>query len=369
MRIMITGGGTGGHTSPALAIIEEIKKRDPRLELQWAGCKDSVEERVCATHNIPFRTVPVKGWPRGNKLKQLWAGMHLARGIVMAYLRLKRYKPQVVIGVGGYVSVPLMWTAQILGIPTILHEQNKQLGMANRLLAKKAHRLLLSFPDTKGAELSERTEVVGNPVRAGFSMAPSRQEACDTLELDPEIPVVLICGGSQGAQSINHAIADIVTDKPLVPCQFIWMTGKQGVVEAREASEQPSMPVSVHAFIDDMVTACAVAQLIVTRAGASTTAEVAQVGRASVLIPYPHATDNHQEKNARAFEDAGASIVLLDSDCDGESLGKIIYELLGDSSRISAMESAVKTLAQPVAVERIVEHVFEAAFGEAGQPE
>ena len=225
MRIMITGGGTGGHTSPALAIIEEIRKRDPRLELQWVGCKDSVEERVCATQSIPFRSVPVKGWPRGNRLKQLWAGFHLARGVMMAYLHLKKYSPQVVIGVGGYVSVPLMWVAQRIGIPTILHEQNKQLGMANRLLAAKAHRLLLSFPDTKGAELSERAEVVGNPVRGGFSDPPSREAACESLGLDPSIPVVLVCGGSQGAQSINLAIADIVKQAPRTPIQMIWMTG------------------------------------------------------------------------------------------------------------------------------------------------
>lgn len=369
MRIMITGGGTGGHTSPAIAIIEEIKKRDSRLELQWVGCKESVEERVCSTQSIPFRSVPVKGWPRGNRLKQLWAGLQLARGVIRSFLHLKKYNPQVVIGVGGYVSVPLMWVAQRLGIPTIIHEQNKQLGMANRLLAQKAHRLLLSFPDTKGAELAERSEVVGNPVRGGFSTPPSREEACATLGFDPEIPVLLVCGGSQGAQSINQAIAEILKQDAKAPIQFIWMTGTSGVSQARAVVEKSQYTAEVYAFIDDMVTACAAAQLIVTRAGASTTAEIAQVGRASVLIPYPHATDNHQEKNARAFEDAGASVVLLDDDCNGETLGNIIHELIHDSSRLMRMEEAAKTLSQPVAVERIVEHVFEAAFGAAGQPE
>lgn len=362
MRIMITGGGTGGHTSPALAIIEEIKKRDPRLELQWVGCKDSVEQRVCATHSIPFRTVPVKGWPRGNRFKQLWAGMHLLRGVLLAALHLKRYKPQAVIGVGGYVSVPLMWVAQQLGIPTILHEQNKQLGMANRLLAANAHRVLLSFPDTKGAEVSERCEVVGNPVRGGFSSPPSREEACRALALDPEIPVVLVCGGSQGSQSINHAIAQMLTNGLTTPLQLIWMTGTAGVLEARAVAEESSEVVNVYSFIDDMVTACAAAHLIVTRSGASTTAEVAQVGRASILIPYPHATDNHQEKNARAFEEAEASVVLLDSDCTAQALGECIETLIQNTPKLLRMEDAAKTLAQPVAVERIVEHVFEAAF-------
>ena len=174
MRVMITGGGTGGHTSPALAIIEELQNRDSRLDLQWVGCANSIEERLCSAQSIPFRSVPVKGWPRGSRIRQLWAAVYLARGILASFFHLRKFQPQVVVGVGGYVSVPLMWTAQRLGIPTILHEQNKQLGMANRLLAQKAYQLLLSFPDTTGSYPADRAEVVGNPVRAGFSAAPPR---------------------------------------------------------------------------------------------------------------------------------------------------------------------------------------------------
>lgn len=371
MRVMITGGGTGGHTSPAIAIIEEIKKRDPRFELQWVGCAGGIEERVCADQSIPFRAVPVKGWPRGSRIKKLWAAMHLARGIVRSYFHIRKFRPQVVVGVGGYVSVPLMWTAQRMGIPTIIHEQNKQLGMANILLADEAYRILLSFPDTKGKYPAERAEVVGNPVRAGFSLAPDRSEACATLEFDPSIPVVLVCGGSQGAQSINRAIGHAVEQMKPDEFQLMWMTGPSDVGDAREAANKSDALVNVYGYIDDMVTACAAARLIVSRSGASTTAEIAQVGRASLLIPYPHATDNHQEKNARAFEDAGAALVLLDDDCWGDG-GKILSEirnLLANPDKLDAMEEAAKSMAQPVAVERIVEHVFEAAFGTEGTTE
>jgi UDP-N-acetylglucosamine--N-acetylmuramyl-(pentapeptide) pyrophosphoryl-undecaprenol N-acetylglucosamine transferase len=366
MRVMITGGGTGGHTSPALAIIEEIKNRDSRLEVQWAGCAGSIEERVCVAHSIPFRSVPVKGWPRGNRVKQLFAAMHLARGVIRSWFHLRKFKPQVVIGVGGYVSVPLMWTAQRMGIPTILHEQNKQLGMANALLAQKAYRILLSFPDTKGDFSEDRSEVVGNPVRAGFAAAPERSSACETLGFNPAIPVILVCGGSQGAQSINNAIKYVVQHAESEEFQLIWMTGAGDVTEAREAAKQAKAHVEVHAYIDDMVTACAAARLIVSRSGASTTAEIAQVGRASMLIPYPHATDNHQEKNARAFEEAGAAVVILDEHCFGERILGDIRKLLADPAQLDAMEDAARGIAKPVAVERIVEHVFEAAFGADG---
>lgn len=366
MRVMITGGGTGGHTSPALAIIEELKNRDPRLEVQWVGCAGRIEERVCTAQSIPFRSVPVKGWPRGSKIKKLWAALHLGRGVIRSWFLLKKFKPQVVIGVGGYVSVPLMWTAQRLNIPTILHEQNKQLGMANALLAQRAWRVLLSFPDTRGTFDESRSEVVGNPVRAGFSTPPSREDACETLELDPAIPVVLVCGGSQGAQSINVAVRHVVENIESDEFQVIWMTGQHDVGMAREAAEHSNATVNVFGYIDDMVTACAAATLIVSRSGASTTAEIAQVGRASVLVPYPHATDNHQEKNARAFEEAGAASVILDVDCQGETLLSEMRDLISEGTTIETMENAARGLAQPIAVERIVEHVFEAAFGERG---
>ena len=363
MRVMITGGGTGGHTSPALAIIEELKKRDARLDLQWVGCANSIEERICTKQSIPFRTVPVKGWPRGSRIRQIRAATYLASGVLASFIHLRKFRPQVVVGVGGYVSVPLMWAAQRMKIPTIMHEQNKQLGMANRLLAERAHLLLLSFPETSGRYPKERSEVVGNPVRAGFSAPPSREAACESLDLDPNLPVVLVCGGSQGAQSINSAVAEVLASGTLETVQLIWMTGNAGVSEARSAAQSSDLRVDVHAFIDDMVTACAAASLIVSRSGASTTAEIAQVGRASILIPYPHATDNHQEKNARAFEEAGASLVLLDDQCSGANLGALIGELLDDQVRLEDMEHAAEAMAQPVAVERIVEHIFNAAYG------
>lgn len=365
MRIMVTGGGTGGHTSPTVAIIEELHQRDPRLVLQWVGCKGGLEDRVCKNLSIPFRSSPVEGWPRKRGLRTIWAGLKLGLGVVRAFFHLKRFRPQAVLGVGGYVSVPLTWMAQRLGIPTILHEQNKRMGMANRLLAAKAQRLLLSYPDTLGDYPQDKATVVGNPVRAAFSKPPEREAACNALNLDPAVPVVLICGGSQGARTLNQATAEALERFKPQELQFIWMTGNHGIAQARAAAGSTALRVDTYAFIDDMVTACAASTLIVGRAGASLTAEIAALAKPSILVPYPYAADNHQEQNARAFEQAGAAVVLLDGDCTGERLVEVLRELLGDPARLEAMGTAAAALARPVAVEAIVEEIFSLVFEKA----
>lgn len=365
MRVMITGGGTAGHTSPAVAIIEELQKRDPRLELQWVGCSGSVEERVCSTLSIPFRSVPVRGWPRAGIVRRVWSLFSLGLSVARCVFHLRAFRPQVVIGVGGYVSVPLTWLAQRFRVPTILHEQNKQLGLANRVLARRAHVLLLSFPDTKGRYPQDRARVVGNPVRNGFLNPPVRAAACAALGLDATVPVVLVCGGSQGAHTLNHAMEEVLREFRFDEAQFIWMTGKTEVVRARRTTIGCKAAVTVHAFIDDMVTACSAATLMVNRAGASSTAEIATLGKPSILVPYPFATDNHQDVNARAFEDAGAAVLIPDVDCTGVRLVEEVRALLSDPARLDRMGKAARTLAKPVAVETIVETIFSVSFKEA----
>lgn len=365
MRIMITGGGTGGHTSPAVAIIEELFRRDPRLALQWIGCRRGIERRVCESLGIPFRSLPVEGWPRKSRIRKVWTVLKLAVGTARAFLYLRNFRPQVVLGVGGYVSVPLVWAAQRMGIPTVLHEQNKRLGLANRFLATRAERILLSFPDTIGDYPEEKAMVVGNPVRSGFSTPPTPHEARAALNLDPSIPVVLVTGGSQGAHSLNEAMRETLQGFEVGEVQFIWMTGNADVAAAREAASQSEARVDVHAFIDDMVTAAAAASLMVGRAGASSTAEVAALRKPSILIPYPHATDNHQEQNARAFEEAGAAVLLADEACTGEVLARLIRELIHNEERLADMGRAAETLARPVAVEAIVEEMFSLVFPDA----
>ncbi|MEX2015947.1 MAG: undecaprenyldiphospho-muramoylpentapeptide beta-N-acetylglucosaminyltransferase [Candidatus Hydrogenedentales bacterium] len=363
MRVMITGGGTGGHTSPAVAIIQELQRRDPQFAVQWVGGRGKIEERVARRLNIPFRAVPVASWPRSSRLRQALAAATLITGGLRAWLYLFRFRPDIVIAVGGYISVPLTWVAQRRGVPTVLHEQNKRLGLANRLLAARATRLLLSYPETVGDYPAERARVVGNPVRAGFVSPPDKAQARKQWELEPDVPVVLVAGGSQGAQTINAALANALPEFAKGSIQFIWMTGTEGFGAARATAAVANVRVEARSFIDDMPSACAAADLIVGRAGASSTAEIAVMSKPSILIPYPFATDNHQEQNARAFEAAGAAMVLLDQECTGESLSQAINNLLGDPVRLAQMGHAARGMANPAAADVIAEEVVGIVFG------
>jgi len=364
MLIAITGGGTGGHTSPAVAIIEELQKRDPRLMMQWIGRRGGIEDRVSARIGVPFRSVPVEGWPRKRSLRRLWTAVKLAAGIAQCLLYVRRFRPQVVIGVGGFVSLPFVYAAQRLNVPTVLHEQNKRLGMANALLASRASRILLSYPDTVGRFPAEKSRVVGNPVRAGFANPPEKRRARETFNLAQNVPVVLVSGGSQGARTLNTAMADAIMRFGADEVQFLWMTGQSGVAAARAAAEKAPVHVDVFPFIDDMPSACAAADLIVGRAGASSTAEIAMLGKPSILVPFPFATDNHQEANARAFEAAGAARVFLDPECTGERLADEVRQLLNDANALAAMGRAAATLARPGAAEAIVEEMLLLVFPE-----
>jgi len=366
MRIMIAGGGTGGHTSPAGAILEELQNRDARLAAQWVGCKHSIEERVSAAMSIPFRSLPVEGWPRKRTPRRIWVALKLVWSVLRAWTYLRKFRPQIVVGVGGYVSLPLMWTAQRMKIPTVIHEQNRLLGVANRLLAPRASRVLLSFPETKGVYPKERSRVVGNPVRAAFVHPSEKSAAREVFGLDAAIPVILVCGGSQGARRINAAMTDAIGQFSRHEVQFIWMTGHTDASTARDAAARAEATTVVFPFIDDMAGACAASDLIVSRSGASTTAEIALMGKPSILVPYPHATDDHQRHNAQTFVDAGAAVFLEDSACTAEALVAELRKLLGHPSALDTMGRAARTLAKPHATDDIVEEILALAFGDSG---
>lgn len=353
MRILVSGGGTGGHTSPAVAIVQELRKRDPRLRVLWLGRRGGIEARVAAANDIPFRAVPAAGWPRRASLRRLWTLIVMGFGVVRAGMIVLAFRPQLAVGTGGYVSLPVLWAAQRLGVPTVLHEQNKRLGLANRLLARRAAMLFLSYPDTLGAELSPRTRLSGNPVRAGFLDPPEPEAARRRFDLDPRLPTVLVCGGSQGAQSINRAVADLLAEVAPDEAQFLWMSGAMGFEAARAAALRARARTAVLAFIDDMPAACAAADVIVSRAGASTAAEIAVMGKPAILVPYPHATDAHQDANARAFVEAGAAVMLEDAELNAATLGEALRGLLRDPARRESMGQAARRLGSPLAGETI----------------
>lgn len=353
MRVIITGGGTGGHTSPAVAILEALRAQDPSLDARWMGKRGGIEERVSAAVGVPFHAVAAGGWPRGLSPKRALVLAKLLWGTLQSIALLLRHRPDAALGVGGYVSLGPLFAAQLLGVPTYLHEQNKRLGLANRLLARRAACLFLSFEGTVGVAPGTTTQVVGNPVRAGFRTPPDSAAAKAALGFDPALPLLLIVGGSQGAQSINAAVAALAGTLAGAEAQVLWMTGRGDAAMAASAAAAAAARVVVRAFIDDMVTACAAADLVVCRAGASTTAELAALGKPAILVPYPHATDNHQEHNARAFEAAGAAEVLLDSACTGPALTAAVRRYLLDRGRLTVMGQAARSLDRQGAAEAV----------------
>lgn len=368
MRIMITGGGTGGHTSPALAVIEELRRRDPQLLLQWIGKRGGMEEDIARRNNVPFRALPVEGWSRRKSPRMIWTLTKLAYSMWRAWFYLKVFQPQAVFGVGGYVSLPALWVAQRMGSITVLHEQNKRLGLANRLCAARATRLLLSYPETEGNLPGDRVLLTGNPVRHAFLHPPDRAAAREQLGLDQSIPAVLVVGGSQGAHTLNEATAYLLHHFEAEELQVVWSAGKLGYAQARLKAEGAPVTPQLHAFIEDMATTCAAVDIVVSRAGASMTAELAALGKPSILVPYPHAADNHQEHNARAFESAGAAEVLLDADCTGERLTERIRALIAAPGTLTEMGEAAKSLARPLAAEEIAETVIELVYRNADSP-
>jgi UDP-N-acetylglucosamine--N-acetylmuramyl-(pentapeptide) pyrophosphoryl-undecaprenol N-acetylglucosamine transferase len=235
--------------------------------------------------------------------------------------------------------------------------------LANRICASKAVALLLSFPDTQGDYPREKSRVVGNPVRSAFLSPPSTTEARERFSLNATLPTVLVMGGSQGAHSINQAMANMAHLFKENEIQFIWATGQSEALWARNAVNEAPITVQVHAFIEDMATACAASDMVVSRAGASSTAELAAMGKPSILVPYPHAADNHQEHNARAFEQTGAAVVLLDKECTGDALSSIIKELLSQPLRLQNMSQAAFSLAKLSAAEEIAETIVRRVWG------
>lgn len=366
MRIMITGGGTGGHVFPAVAVVEELGRRDPSLVLQWVGKSGGVEERVCAQLAIPFRPITVMGWPRRMGIRRIWALFALLRGFVQAYFYLLKFKPDAVFAVGGYVCLPLAYVAERLGIKVFLHEQNRRLGMANRLLAPRAERIFLSFADTVGDYPRDKALHVGNPVRSTFFNAPSRLDAKKSLGLEEGIPVVLVVGGSQGARRINEAVAEIIHRFQPRELQMVWVTGTHDVTWARQHAEKAPIRVEIFSFMENIVEAMAAADLIVARSGASFTAELAAIGRPAILIPYPHAAEGHQEENALAFVERNAAVLLTDAECTGDRLFDILQEVLASPSKRECMEKAASSLAKPGAAERIVDEILAICFGQDG---
>lgn len=345
---MIAGGGTGGHVFPALAVAAELRGRDPATEVLFVGSERGLETQVVPEAGYTLRTLPaagLKGVSLGRKLRSLallprslWA----SRGLV------REFQPNAVLGVGGYASGPATLAAALAGRPTVLFEPNAWPGLANRFLRPFVRRAAVTHEETV-ARFGSKATRTGSPVRAEFFQVPPKEhQAPFTL---------LIFGGSQGALAINRAVVDAL-DLLLaggLSVRFIHQSGEGDYDAVRVAYARREIPAEVLPFIHDMPARLAQADLVICRAGASTVAELSAAGRAAILIPYPHATDNHQLRNAEVLARAGAACLLAQAELSGEKLAREVLRLLEKPPQLTAMAQAARSLAVPDAAARIAE--------------
>ncbi len=357
MKIIITGGGTGGHIYPALTIADEIKKLQPEAELLFVGTENGLEKDIVPRYGYPLRFIQVAGFKRSLSLDTFRSIYKLLHGLVDARRVLQEEKPDLVIGTGGYVCGPLVFWAARWGIPTCIQEQNAMPGFTNKTLDKWVRQVYLGYKEA-GQYLHGPAEKIytGNPIRSSI-LSCGRKEAVKELGLDPDKKTVLVSGGSRGARSINRAMLDVeLALSGRSDVQVLHATGTanyEAYMAALKAKGGVENNIIIAPYLHDMPRALAAADIAVFRSGAIGLAELTAKGIPGILVPYPYATANHQEFNARALEAAGAAKVILDRDLTGESLQEAIEYLLLHDKELKAMAEASRSLGKPEAAAKI----------------
>lgn len=359
LRYLLAGGGTSGHVNPALAIAEQIKKEDPEADIRFCGTARGIEHEIVPRAGYPFIAIRARGLPRRLSAELFRALADFLAGRRQCRRLIRTFRPDVVIGTGGYVCSPVVAAAASMHVPILLHEQNAFPGRSNRLMARRSQMVCISFPGTE-RWFSAGTPIVltGNPVRSLFFQL-EREEARRLLQIDPAQPVVLAMGGSLGAQSINQAILGL---DPWLRDPAAWPAGRRPQIHLAAGQRQYDAVAAaaagfswlkVSAYIHDIHLVMAAADLLICRSGAITCSELAALGRPAVLVPYPYAAGDHQTYNARVFADAGAALLCPDQQLNAGWLADNLRSLLADPDRLDGMGRAAKTLARPDAAAAI----------------
>ncbi|MDR1719480.1 MAG: undecaprenyldiphospho-muramoylpentapeptide beta-N-acetylglucosaminyltransferase [Dysgonamonadaceae bacterium] len=362
MKYIISGGGTGGHIFPAIAIANGISKRFPDAEILFVGAQGRMEMRKVPAAGYNIEGLPVAGFDRKNLLRNISVLAKLCRSLFLAWKIIRNFKPDVVIGVGGYASGPILKAANRMKIPTVLQEQNSYAGVTNKLLAKNATRICVAYEGMDQFFPAEKIVLTGNPVRKDLHAAhEKRTEAIAYFKLNPAKKTVLVLGGSLGARTINQSMMRYLDEIAAKQVQFIWQTGEYYYREALASiRERVNLPVYMTDFISRMDMAYAVADLIVSRAGAGTISELCIVGKPVILVPSPNVAENHQMKNACALVEKDAAVLLADAEAP-EQLIPAIFQLIEDENRMKELGENILKMALPDATDRIVDEIIKIA--------
>lgn len=363
LRLLVAGGGTGGHIFPGIAVAREFTARNPGNRVLFVSTGNAMECRLLSAAGFELQTVSAEGIKGRGVFRQARAAFKLPGGIAAAVRIVRAFRPDVVLGVGSYSAGPVVVGARLMRVKIALHEQNILPGITNRLLARFADRIFVSFDSTRARFDRQRVEVSGNPVRkeiAALAQEP-KDAAADTAGKRLQ---VLILGGSQGAHRINQAVLEalaLLRDK--VRCHFVHQAGIQDEAAVRQAYRQAGIAAQVAPFFDDMAQQYRNADLIVCRAGATTVAEISAAAKAVIFIPFPYAADNHQELNARALADIGAAEIILERELNGQRLAERIAYYDADRAALALIAQKAGALGRPDAARIIVDGCCRLAEG------
>ncbi|MGH9836020.1 MAG: undecaprenyldiphospho-muramoylpentapeptide beta-N-acetylglucosaminyltransferase [Blastocatellia bacterium] len=348
LSVIIAGGGTGGHIYPGIAIAQEFKRRDADTHIVFVGTARGLETKIIPREGFNLELIEVAALKRVGFINRIKSLLMLPKSFFTARSLIKQFKPDVVIGVGGYASGPVVLTASWMGVPAMVAEQNALPGFTNRVLARFIEAAAVSFEEAR-MFFKEKAEVTGNPIRAEFFNAPAKHPS--------DVIHVLITGGSQGARAINEAVIGAL---PLLAeekdrLSFTHQTGENDYYRVRDAYEKSVVKAEVKPFVEKMVDEFARADLVISRAGATTVAELAAAGKPAIMIPFPFAADDHQRKNAEAIENAGAGRMILQAELTAERLAKELLWLVHDPQQLSRMAEASRKLGHPDAAKKVVD--------------
>jgi UDP-N-acetylglucosamine--N-acetylmuramyl-(pentapeptide) pyrophosphoryl-undecaprenol N-acetylglucosamine transferase len=359
VHVVIAGGGTGGHLYPGIALARELQRRDATTTVSFAGTAAGLEARVVPREGLPLDLLRVAGLKGKSLLSRARGLLLLPLAAVDAWRVISSRRPEVVVGVGGFASGPVVAIAWLRRRPTVLLEQNAMPGLTNRLLARLVDAAAVNFPDA--LRFFPRTGfVAGNPVRPEFFVPPDQEANGQVGDRSPRAARVLIFGGSQGAHAINVALVAAAPGLAAagVPLAITHQTGERDVALVRDAYERAGLSARVEAFIYEIHREMTVADVVIARSGATTLSELAAAGRPAILVPLGTATDDHQRKNADAVRRAGGAEVIDERELSGDRLAEVLLALVADGERRRAMSRAVRTLARPDAAERIADRVY-----------
>ena len=364
LKVLVSGGGTGGHIFPALSIANEVRRRYPDARILFVGAEGRMEMEKVPAAGYNIIGLPVSGFDRKHLLRNFKVVARLLKCMRLAKKILTDFKPDIAIGVGGYASGPMLKAAQKLGVPTLLQEQNSYAGVTNKLLAAKAEKICVAYEGMERFFPQEKIVLTGNPVRRNLlECGATSQQARQAMGVDPNKKTILIIGGSLGARTINQAISQglkKIGDAQGV--QVIWQTGKAYDQQCREALEVSGVKNVVQMpFVSNMDMAYRAADLVVSRAGASSISELQLLGKAAILVPSPNVAEDHQTKNALALANRGAAIMVTDANAVTE-LVDMMLTTVADDDKLSSLSGNVAKMALRDAAERIVdevEHIIE----------